>query len=105
MYIYICISIYLSPNKRSFRGPGSVVRGLDLQHGAKICAWEVASMVSRGLHGLPWSPVVSRGLPLHALRLIPPKKRSFGGSGGVVSGVDLQNRAKICARELACGLP
>ena len=41
-----------SPNKRSFRGPGGVDRGLDLQHRAKICAREA------GLCGLPWSPVV-----------------------------------------------
>ena len=44
-------------NKRSFRGPGGVVRELDSVYQAKICAPELASVVSRG------PPVVSRGLP------------------------------------------
>ena len=43
-----------SPNKRSFRGPGWVVRLLDSRRRAKICARELASVASRG---------VSRGLP------------------------------------------
>ena len=47
-----------SPNKRSFRSPGGVVRGLDYINQAKICARELASVVSRGLRG------ASRGLPL-----------------------------------------
>ena len=61
-----------SPNKRSFRGPDGVVRGLDSLSVVQICARE---LVSRGLpwspgisRGLPWSPVVSRGLPWYATR-------------------------------------
>ena len=38
-----------SPHKRIFRGPGGVVRGLDSRRGAKICARELASVVSRCL--------------------------------------------------------
>ena len=43
----------LSPNKRSFRGPGGASRGLNLQYGSKICAQELDSVVSRGLQGSP----------------------------------------------------
>ena len=56
--------MYISPTKRSFRGPGGV-GGLDLRCWAKICARDLASLVSRGL---PWPPVVSRGLPLRTGR-------------------------------------
>ena len=64
MYIYIYIYIYMlswpwkrwrffvSPNKRSFRALGCVVRGLDLGRWAKICARELAS-------GLQWPPGAS----------------------------------------------
>ena len=38
-----------SPNKRSFRGPGDVVRALDSQHRAQICVRELASVPPRGL--------------------------------------------------------
>ena len=54
-----------SPNRRSFRSPGGVVRGLDSVYGAKTCARELDYVVSRNL---PWSPVVSRGLPWYATR-------------------------------------
>ena len=47
----------LSPNKRSFKVPGGVGKGLDLRCRAKICVRELASVVSRGL---PWYSVVSR---------------------------------------------
>ena len=36
-------------NKRSFRGPGGVGRGLDSQHEAQNYARELASVVSRAL--------------------------------------------------------
>ena len=49
-----------SSNRRSFRGPGGVGRGLDSVQRAQICAWELAYRVSRGLL---WPPVVFRGLP------------------------------------------
>ena len=39
----------IAPNKRSFRGPGDVVRDLGLYSGTKICVRELASVVSRGL--------------------------------------------------------
>ena len=32
-------------------GPGGAVRGLDCVGQAKICAWELASVVVRGLQG------------------------------------------------------
>ena len=38
-----------------------LVGGLDLQHGAKNCARELASVVSSGLS---WSPVVTRLLDI-----------------------------------------
>ena len=57
---------HVSPNKQSFKGPGSVGRGLDLGGQAKICARKLGSVASRGLPwppgGLPWPPVASRGL-------------------------------------------
>ena len=52
LYTSFFCHFFDSPNKRSFKGPGGVGRGLDLQNWPK-------SM--RG--NLPlWSPVVSRGL-------------------------------------------
>ena len=52
--------INYSPHKRSFGGGGNV-RGLDSVSPVKICARELASVVSRGLQaacrGLPWLPV------------------------------------------------
>ena len=39
--------------KRSFRGPGGVVRGLESGSRAEICARELAYVASRGLHGPP----------------------------------------------------
>ena len=83
MYIYIYVFIYLfifsfmylflhSPIKRSFRGPGGVVGGLDMQHVAKICAREKAYVVSRGL---PWSPAA-------CFKPFSPNKRSIRGLGG-----------------------
>ena len=63
-FYYIDLSIYLyiysfpfPPNKRSFRGPGGIIRELDLCYWAKICARELASVVSGGLQ---WSPGASR---------------------------------------------
>ena len=51
---------FASPNKRSFRGPGGVVGGLNSGHWAEICARELASVVSQ--RGPLWYPRVSRGL-------------------------------------------
>ena len=42
-----------SPIKRSFRGPGGIVKGLDLRRQTKMCARELASVASRGLQGIP----------------------------------------------------
>ena len=57
----------LSPDKRSFRGPGGVGRGLNSLSRDKICARELASVASRCLLGLP---VGSHGLPLTTGRTI-----------------------------------
>ena len=45
---------FFFPHKRSFRGPGGVIMGVDSCCQAKICARELASVASRG------SPVASR---------------------------------------------
>ena len=45
----LVFNIFCSPNKRSFRGPGGVGRGLDLGSQAQKCARDVASVASRGL--------------------------------------------------------
>ena len=71
-------------NKFSFSAPGGVVRGLGLWGRAKICAWELASVVSRRppvvsrgpplvSRGLLWSPVVSRCLLYLYFYLLGPK--------------------------------
>ena len=43
--------IFYYPNKRSFRGPSGVLKGLDLGGQAKICARELAFVAFRGLQG------------------------------------------------------
>ena len=48
IYRFIYIFIYYSLNKRSFRDPGGVVRGLDFVSWAIFCAQELASVASRG---------------------------------------------------------
>ena len=58
-----CIETFSSPNKRSFRGLAVLV-GTRFRYGAKICARELASVVSRGLQG------ASRGLQLTTGRTI-----------------------------------
>ena len=55
---YVFFKKDCSPNKRSFRGPGSAVRGSDSRYQVKICARELASVASMG------SPVACR--PLNA---------------------------------------
>ena len=68
----------ISSNKRSFRGPRGVGSGLDSPARAKICARELAI-------------VVSRSLPLFRaawFQFYSPIKRSFRGPGGVGRGLD-----------------
>ena len=60
-----------SPNKRSFRAPGGVGRGLDLQPSQNLCA-------GTGVCGLQGSPGVSRGLPHFIYRKLDS---SNGGRG------------------------
>ena len=80
MYLYSYIYIYIErererdiqllfrysfPNKRSYRGPGGVCRGLDSLGGRNLCAGTGLCCHPRspgGLPGLPSSPVVFRGL-------------------------------------------
>ena len=67
----ILVSFDCSPNKRIFKGPGCVVRGLDF---IKVLKAACEELVSRGplvaSRGLPCLPVASRGLswPLVASR-------------------------------------
>ena len=63
--------LFLFPNKRSFRGPGGVGRGLDLRCQAKTCAEQMAFVASR-------APVASRGLPLHTVSFIPETSVALG---------------------------
>ena len=63
-YIYEdIVLVYISPNKRSFRGPGGVVRDLGIQGRQNLCA-------GSGLGGLQWSP---DGLTVGALNAESPQ--------------------------------
>ena len=49
-FVMLKFKAICSPNKRSFIGPGGFGRGLDLGGWANICARELASVASPGLH-------------------------------------------------------
>ena len=59
----IHVGISLSPNTRSFSGPGGVLRGLDFGGQAKIRAQELASVASSGLQGPPSTNTTHHPLP------------------------------------------
>ena len=71
MFFYIVSEVWVfrrtvtcySANKRSFRRPEGVVRGLDLGHWAKICVQELTSVVSRGIQRLPTTTHYHHHLP------------------------------------------
>ena len=62
IYIYICIYIYIAQTSVALEVLAMLLQ--DSVNPAKICAREVASVVSRGFQG---PPMVSRGIPFWLL--------------------------------------
>ena len=94
---------YISIHKRSFRGPGSVSRGLVSVCWAKICARGLASVASRCIQGasrgLPWPPVAFRLTTGRTRYIVPAFQIRHWDQDLMSQCVDLKNTFLDTQRE------